>query len=137
MAEPPGTDAVGDEEILYRRVPSSTGWYDPRRTPPLEPEAFRPTKHDLTGISVTRAKYVTSEQSAQGRPGKSYYVALLRAGDIREAGMAIVPKPVPGNIGHAEIAGLAYPHRKAPRSVELQFALAEKLCLGVEGPFHS
>jgi hypothetical protein len=89
MTELPGSDPILDDETLYRRIPESTNWYDPNRTPSLEPEAFRPNRNDESGISVARAKYTTMQQAALGRVGKQYYVAVLRAGDIRAAGMEL------------------------------------------------
>ncbi|MBC8872772.1 MAG: hypothetical protein H8E44_25345 [Planctomycetes bacterium] len=135
MTEPPGVEPIEDDEILFRRVPASTGWYDPSRMPPLEPEAFRPNRNDLTGISLSRQKYKTVEQAAQGRPGKSYYVAAFRAGDIHAAGMHVVPSPTPDDTSHAEIADLTYDGRKSKQAMECRALLAERLCLWVKGPF--
>ena len=128
-------DAIDDEEILLRRVPASTGWYRPDQDPPLEPEAFRPNRNDTTGISLSRESYTTMEQAARGRSGKTYYVAVFRAGDLRRAGMEVVPRPVEGNPGHAEIGNLTYGSRKSRQATEWRFLLAERLCLRVEGPF--
>jgi hypothetical protein len=72
MTAMPDVEPISNDEILFRRIPVSTGWYDPSRTPPLEPEAFRPNRNDLTGISFSREKYETVDRAAQGRPGKSY-----------------------------------------------------------------
>jgi hypothetical protein len=137
MLDDSRADRVADEEILYRRVPMSTGWYDPNRQPPLEPEAFRPTREDTTGISVVRAKYASLQEAARGRPGKSYHVALLRAGDLRAAGMEVMPKSVEGRPGHAEITSLTYGNRRSDQALEWQSSLAGELCLAVEGPFLS
>ena len=112
MTEPPDVAPISDDEILYRRIPASTGWYDPSRTPVLEPEAFRPNRNDNTGISLSRRKYSTVEQAARGQPGKSYYVALLRAAEICAAGMDVVPKPLPDDPGHAEIPELTFGESK-------------------------
>ena len=76
-------ESIADEELLYRRVPASTGWFD-TVSQTLKADAFGPHKiQDLTGLSVTRAKFKSIEQAAQGRPGKSYYVAVLCAGALR------------------------------------------------------
>lgn len=69
--------------------------------------------------------------------GKSYYVALLRAADIRAAGMDVVPKPLPDDPGHAEIPELTYENRKSKQAIEWRTLLAEKLFLQIEGPFSS
>ena len=106
MTELPGSDPILDDETLYRRIPASTHWYDPNRTPSLEPEAFRPNRNDESGISVARAKYTTMHQAALGRVGKQYYVAVLRAGDIRAAGMELAARPLsklPRTISHQRL----------------------------------
>lgn len=133
-----GYEPIADDEIIYRRVPESTGWYDPA-SQTLSLPAFAPRKDDISGISVSRAKYKTIEQAAQGRPGKSYYVAVLKAADIRQAGMAIEPRPeVPGGIdpSHAEITDLNAANRKEDTTLERQQRLVE-LCLEVKGPYHT
>ena len=128
-------EPIDDDELLFRRVPVSAGWYRPDQAPALEAEAFRPNKSDSTGVSLFREKYTTIEQAARGRPGKSYYVAVLRAGDLRNAGMKVDPRPLEGSPGHAEIGNLTYENRRSRQAVEWRFLLAERLCLRVEGPF--
>ena len=130
-------ESIADEELLYRRVPISTGWYNPENES-LSPEAFAPHKtNDITGLSVTREKYKSIEEAAQGRPGKSYYVAVLRAGDLRKSGITVASLPdVPDGYdpGHAEIPGLNADNRKEDKTLERKLLLVE-LCLRVEGPF--
>jgi hypothetical protein len=128
-------EPIDDDELLFRRVPVSAGWHHPDQKPVLEPEAFRPNKNDSTGISLFREKYTTIEEAARGRPGRSYYVAVLRAGDLRASGMDVVPRPLEGSPGHVEIGNLTYENRKSRQAVEWRFLLAERLCLRVEGPF--
>ena len=132
-----GTEPIADDELLYRRVPTSAGWYDPE-TCLLKPEAFGPHKtQDATGLSVSRAKYKSIEEAAKGRAGKSYYVAVLRAGDLRRNGITIIPRPeVLGayDPGHAELPDLDSANRKSDRTLERQRLLVQ-LCLEVEGPF--
>lgn len=135
MTTQPGSEPITDEEILYRRIPVSTNWYDPKKTPPLEPEAFRPNRNDVTGISLTRAKYITVEQAAVGRPGKQYYVVVVRAGDIRSAGMEVAARPLPDDPSHAEISSLTDDNRKTRQAIEWRTLLAEQLYLRIEGPF--
>ena len=131
-----GVEPIADEELLYRRVP--TGWYDPA-TALLKSEAFAPHKsNDVTGLSVSRAKYKSLEEAARGRPGKSYYVAVLRAADLRRNGIRFVPRPgVPDGYdpAHAELPDLNSGNRKSDETLERQRLLAEELCLRVEGPF--
>ena len=128
-----GTEPIADEELLYRRVPASTGWYS--SITGLNSEAFAPRKEDLTGLSVSRQKYKSAEAAAKGRPGKWYFVAVLRAGDLREKGIEVVPAPRDGDPGHAELPDLNAMNRKTDETIERQRILAEELCLGVEGPF--
>ena len=42
------------------------------------------TRNDVTGLSVSRAKYKSIQDAAKGLRGKAYYVAVLRAGDLRQ-----------------------------------------------------
>jgi hypothetical protein len=62
-----GDDPVDPDEILFRRIPASTGWYDP---PSLAPEAFRPNKNDTTGLpysarSTLQLKVLRREDQAK------------------------------------------------------------------------
>ena len=134
-----GSEPIEDDELLYRRVPESTGWYDPV-TGVLKSEAFGPHKtQDITGLSVARAKHKSIEEAARGRPGKSYFVAVLRAGDLRQRGIEVVPRPdLPDgrhDPAHAELPDLNSETRKASRTLERQRILAEELSLRVEGSF--
>ncbi|MDP6547074.1 MAG: hypothetical protein QGH60_24120 [Phycisphaerae bacterium] len=129
-----GTEPIDDDELLYRRVPLQ--YFDESNDPKLSPKTFRPRSDDITGLSVSRAKYKSVEQVAQNSRDKRYYVAVLRAGDLRTHGILVEPKPKPpDDLGHAELPGLTYDHRKDDSVEEWQVLLAEKLCLRVEGPF--
>ena len=130
-----GSEPVADHEILYRRIPATSGFYDPHGDPNPSPLAFRPTHLDTTGLSLSRAKYQTLEQAGQGREDKQYFVAVLRAGELRRLGMEIVPRPLDDDPGHCEIAELTFANRKSMPFAEWQALLAEQLCLRVEGPF--
>jgi hypothetical protein len=130
---------IADRELLYRRVPASASpqRYDPA-TRELSDQAFAPHKtEDVSGISLSRADFKLVEEAAKGRAGKSYYVAVLRAGDIRQAGMSVEPRPhVPGgyDLAHAELPDLNSRNRKESKTLERQRILVE-LCLDVVGPF--
>ncbi|HPM81470.1 MAG TPA: hypothetical protein PLF81_12265 [Candidatus Anammoximicrobium sp.] len=130
-----GSEVIADHEILYRRIPAASGFFDPQVDPNPSPLAFRPTRHDTTGLSLSRAKYKSLEEAGCGREGKQYYVAVLRAGELRRLGMDIVPRPLEDDPGHCEIADLNFGNRKAMPFAEWQSLLAEQLCLRVEGPF--
>jgi hypothetical protein len=126
-----GTEPIADDELLYRRVPLV--WYS--TTSGLDDQAFHPHKTlDVTGISVSRAKYKTIEEAAQGRPDKSYFVAVLLAGQLRENGITVEPRPEPNDPGHSELPDLNAANRREDRSLNQQRLLRE-LTLRVEGPF--
>ena len=130
-----GSEPIADHEILYRRIPAASGFYDPLVDPSPSPLAFRPTTYDTTGLSLSRAKYTDLDQAGRGREGKRYYVAVLRAGELRRLGIEVVPKPLESDPGHCEIAELTFANRKAMPFAEWQALLAEQLCLRIEGPF--
>jgi hypothetical protein len=129
------SEPIADEELLYRRIPAALNLYDPQAEPHLLPDAFRPNQNDVTGLSVYRAKYKTIEEAARGREGKNYYIAVLRAGDLRARGIEVVPRPIEEDPGHAEIPGLTYQNRKTDRTLEWKLLMAQQLCIRVEGPF--
>lgn len=130
-------DPITDDELLYRRIPVSQGWYDSEKKLSPSPKAFRPNEvRDKTGLSVFRAKYVTMTELTQNPSGKQYYIAVLRAGDLREHGIDVIPKPNPSSLpGHAELPSLRADNRKNDDAEETQLLLAQKLCLRVEGPY--
>jgi len=69
-----------------------------------------------------------------GGAGKEYYVAVVRARDIRAAGMEVASRPLSDDPSHAEITSLTYDNRKSKHAIEWRVLLAEQLCLQVEGP---
>ena len=87
MADFDAIEPVDDGEILYRRIPVSTGWYQPDKQPPLEPEAFRsitqpahPPRHPKPSRQPARAGpegLVAESDSACGRRSR------LRFTDVR------------------------------------------------------
>ena len=125
---PDGTEPVEDTELLYRRV--SKVYYESG----LSPEAFRPTDQDVDGISLSREKYHSLEEAARGRPGKTYYVAVFRAGDLREAGIEIAPDPQPDITGHVLLTNMDYENRKSKEGLERKMAMKRRY-LRLEGPF--
>ncbi len=134
-----GSDPIEDDEFLYRRVPASMDWYD-ANSDDLRPEAFGPHKtRDNTGLSVTRANRKSIKEAARGQPGKSYYVAIFRAGSLREQGIEVVPRPnLPNDEydpAHAELPELNSGTRKESQTLQWQRVLAEELTERVEGPF--
>ena len=129
-----GTEPIGDDEILYRRIPASPDWYDPGKDPSISPQAFKPNKNDETGISIYRSKYKSAEEAAKGR-GKTYFVAVLRAGDLRKRGIEVLASPEEDDPGHAHIPCLNYAQRREKKAMESREILAYELTLKVEGPF--
>ena len=137
----PGEEPITDDELLYRRIPASANpaWYDPVRNE-LNDQAFAPSKRDATGLSVWRAKYKSLEDAAEGSPGKSYYVAVLRASDLQQAGIAIDPRPdLPDGFdpAHAELTQLKSATRMDSKTLELQRELVRICGNNLVGPFHT
>jgi hypothetical protein len=133
MTENDGTEPVANDELLFRRIPVSMGWYSHGG---LSPEAFDPREDDLTGISVSRAKYKSVEGAAQGKSKKGYYVAVLRAYDLRQHGIAVEPRPSLEDHSHAELPDLRAGNRLAPETQERKVLLAN-CSLRIDGPFVS
>ena len=101
------------------------------------PTAFRPRRDDTTGLSLVRGEpYNTAEQAASGPSKVGYYVAVLRAGDLRQNGIQVDSRPVEGISGHAEITNLTAANRDSEEARNATVLLARELCLRVEGPFH-
>ncbi len=128
-----GSEPIENDEYLYRRI--LLQYYDPSQGSEPSPNAFHPRDYDKTEISVFRAKYVTPEQVAQNDRGKRYYVAVLRAGDLRDNGIEVVPRIEGHEQGHAELLDLKSENRRTDAVEEAQQLLARKLCLEVLGPF--
>jgi hypothetical protein len=126
-----GTEPVADDEVLYRRIPVSMGWYAEGR---LSPEAFDPRQDETTGISVYRRKYKAIEVVVRGKSKEGYCVAEFRAGDLRKHGIEVAPRPLPDDPGHAELPGLTCWNRLDPEAQERKLRLA-RLSVRVHGPF--
>ena len=137
MSERNGTDPIADDEILYRRIPASQGWYDPDRKQPLAAEAFKPRRDDTDGISLWRATYKSVAEAAAGASRHGYYVASIRAGDLRELGTQPVATPQEMGPGHVSIPVLNYADRHTNRVLEVSRRIATHLCQRVDGPFHA
>ena len=88
----------------------------------------------ITGISVYRDKYKSIQEAARGKSKQGYYVAVLRAGDLRKNGFEVVPRPRQDDPGHAELPDLTCDNRLTQESLERKLRLT-KLCMRVEGPF--
>ncbi len=136
MVEPSHLD---DNETIFRRIPVSTDWYDADQNE-VKPDAFRPKKYDLTGISVSRVRsevqpdFLDLQQIAQGRSSQGYYIVQLSVRTLRENRIDVVAKPLDDNPGHAELPQLTYENRKSKPSQEIMVLLAHKLVEHVHGP---
>jgi hypothetical protein len=129
-----GTEPLSDDELLYRRIPASQGWYTEGV---LSPEVYGPHRErDVDGISFWRAKYRCLEEVARGRPGKDYYVAVIRVGELRMRGIEVMPTPCAGGVGHVSLPALNAENRRTPEAHAMK-ALLCKLTHKVEGPFHT
>jgi hypothetical protein len=126
---------IRDDEVLYRRIPvSMENWCDGTN---VFPEAFGPTKHDDSGLSVYRKRFKSLSEVAKGKSKKGYYVAEICVSDLRRAGIAILPRPnVPDghDDAHAELPEITYADRKSDKVLELQRRLAE-FSTTIHGPF--
>jgi hypothetical protein len=133
MCRPSGQEPVGDDELVYRRVPVSCAWY---LDGILSPDAFDPRPADVDGLSVYRASFVTMEQAAQGPSKHGYYLAVLAVGGMRAQGIRVEPDDPDGtNPGHAKLPDLNAQDRRTTRVKEFKEVLARTLVLRVEGPF--
>jgi hypothetical protein len=122
---------VDPSEIILRRIPGSSDYYNPSLADPVLAFAFRPTPQDIDGISLYRELFVSPEQVASKarKPASSYVVARLLASDILALGLTIAPTPgdgsLPGHVSIPEISWPAYNDRsKKPRLAEMNKRLA-------------
>jgi hypothetical protein len=135
MAEPAPIPPLTDDELLYRRLPAHPQYYDSQRRLVKE-VAFRPTAADSNGLSVSRQCVGPEGAAAEGRLGKQFYVAAVRAGDVTGLGLTIVAdRP-----DHALITDLTHERRQsADRAIRdpLLKASADltKIVREVVGPF--
>ena len=129
MADFDSVEPILDDEVLYRRIPVSTGWYRPDKEPPLDPEAFRPNRYDTTGISLSREKHTPIEEAARGQPEKDYCVAVFRAGDLALPEWRLPQSPWKAIRDTPKYQVCEYDNRKSKQAIEWRFQLAHRLCL--------
>jgi hypothetical protein len=108
---------VDDGEMVYRRIAGV--YYNPTLPIPVQREAFRPTEHDTSGLSVLRANFARPEDTlAHLDPAKAkgYHVARLAVCDLRKLGLTVLPEPISGGPpGHAVIPELSWPAYEADK----------------------
>ena len=83
---------------------------------------------DDNGLSLRRAKHVSLAEAAisLSNPGKKFYVAKLRAGDLRREGMELLIDPE--DQGHILISNMTYALRGDTRVKNWKTQMAEKMC---------
>lgn len=130
-----GTEPIDDDEIIFRRVPVSMGWYSPETG--CSPQAFTPRPDDDTGICFVRQKYSSAEEAARGASKKGYWILRLKAGKLRERGIELVPRPVDGSPGHVELPEVSSSAVRdgSRRAEEIILLLAKELIEDGIGPF--
>src|SRR4051794_14066192 len=100
-----GTPSIHRDEPILRRIPKAEGYYDPQKNPPIEAGAFTPNDEDDDGLSF----YIERELSISALienspPGRSYVVVRLRAGDLYDLGVTLVPMQREGDFpGHVVV----------------------------------
>jgi hypothetical protein len=130
---------ISDDELLFRRIPKSTGWYAPGQSPLVNLLAFNPTEEDETGLSMERAnsaahpEFMTVDAAAQGRSPKGYVVAVLSVQTLRENGIQIVPRTEAAGPGHVELPDLNYANRRSDAAMEMKRILSRAV-IRVEDP---
>lgn len=124
-------DAVGDAEWLLRKVPSGNAqYYDSSLQTPLQRIAFRPNTGDVGGISFFREIFVSPRRLGYEGRKPPYYVVRLRARQIAEIGLRILPLPDPDQPpGHLVLPELCFKAKQTAAEKEtasrLQVALRD------------
>ncbi len=132
LAERHAKDVLGDE-VVYRRVPVKTNWYAPAEDY-LSAAAFRPTRNDLSGISLSRAKFLKgpADAAALGYQEEEYWIVELRVRDLLDAGASVVSDDET-DPSHAIVSDLRYETLKTGIADELMDKL-RRLPRTVHGP---
>lgn len=124
---------IADDEVLYRRIPPGSKWFEPPERISSYNYKLRP--HEV-GISVYRA-VVIDVAGVLGKPEAiaGSHVAGTTARDIRAArngkgeplGLDVVAVNDENDPGHAEIRGDSLVHRasSAAKALKKPFRLAE------------
>src|SRR5438034_982233 len=98
-------EPVDDGELVFRRIHPT--YYNSSLQVPVQPEAFRPSRNDITGHSVLRARFAQPQDTLVNcDPAKvaGYYVARISVHDLLALGLTVKPEPmVDGPPGHAVI----------------------------------
>lgn len=98
-----GATPIDPDESILRRIKINPGYYDPKKAPPVEAGAFRPHPRDEDGLSfyLERHLSVAAFIAASDLPADQFVIVRLRAGDLYDLGLSLVPKQEPGDLpGH-------------------------------------
>lgn len=123
---------IDPDEFLLRRIPITGGYFDTKKSPPVQPGAFRPNAGDTDGISFYRERLLSpSELVARSkRPPGTTKVARLLARDLLALGLTLEPKQeeddLPGHVVIPEVNYLDYNSRDPTRN-ERPTALGKSL----------
>ena len=79
MSDPAEIPPLRHDELVYRRL--SREYFDASQRV-VKVLAFRPTKADSDGLSLSRQVAGAEGAAASGREGKAFYFAVLRVSDI-------------------------------------------------------
>src|SRR3954465_15675137 len=102
MSAPEDSVPVDDDEYVLRLI--HPVYYKASLPLPIQPEAFRPTARDTTGLSVFRLRFATPQDALlvvveAKRP--LYYVSRLSVRDLLRLGLRVTPDPIAVAPGHA------------------------------------
>lgn len=139
-------DVITDDERLYRRIPVGPGYCttDPAtQRLNVSAQAFHPHRErDVDGLSLSRGRteshptFLSPEDLAKSGPSpEGYFLAELIYGELRKAGIRVIPDPQPHDPGHVLLPELNSSDRKSDRVKELEMQLATTLTHFVHGPF--
>ncbi len=130
---PDGPLAIDNDEVVYRRVRAAENHIN-REQDSVSPAAFMPRPLDVPGISLVRGKYRSPKGAAAlGRRDRGpYYVVGIRAGDLRDIGIAVDPEGPPY---HVRLPDLAFEPPPSQRLLELTQRIVQKAPLCIHGPF--
>ena len=113
---------IDPEEFLLRRIPITGGYFDPKKSPPVQPGAFRPNAGDTDGISIYRERLLSASElvARSKRPPGTTKVARLLAKDLLALGVTLEPKQeeddLPGHVVIPEVNYLDYDSRDPARN---------------------
>jgi hypothetical protein len=105
--DPSDNDPISDDEYLFRRIPAWLAYVDIDRGT-VSPNAFSQGKKDLEGLSFYREQFVDAKTLAMSPEHErgNYFVAKIRAAEMRKLGLTLTPNPMPPLLGHTLVPEL-------------------------------